>query len=72
VFFETLVRNPSENIYVAPGDTIYVSREQRSFTVFGASGENGRFPFLTEKVSLAESVGQAGGLLDNRAEPSQV
>jgi polysaccharide export outer membrane protein len=39
---------------------------------FGASGLNGQFDFDSERVSLAEGVAKAGGLLDNRADPRQV
>jgi polysaccharide export outer membrane protein len=72
VYFNRLVQNPAENIYVAPGDTIYAYREQRFFTAFGASGEQGRFDFDTENLTLADAVGKSGGLLDSRAEPASV
>lgn len=72
VYFNTLLRNPAENIYVAPGDVVYVQREQRSFLAFGASGASGQFIFDTDKISLGEAVGKAGGLLDDRADPGQV
>lgn len=71
VFFNNLIQHPKENIFVAPGDTVYVYREQRAFLAFGASGTNGQFNFETEKLSLAEAVAKAGGLLDNQADPGQ-
>ncbi|MEZ5841196.1 MAG: polysaccharide biosynthesis/export family protein [Hyphomicrobiales bacterium] len=71
VYFNNLVQNPAENIYVAPGDTIYVYREQKSYLAFGATGMSGQFNFDTDKLSLAEAVGKAGGLLDARADPGQ-
>lgn len=71
VFFKTLVDSPRENIFVAPGDTIYVYREQRSFLAFGASGLNGLFYFEAEAMSWAEGVAKAGGLNDDRADPAQ-
>lgn len=72
VFFPNLVRKSSENIYVAPDDTIYVYREQRRFIAFGASGLTGEFNFEREKLYLTEAVARAGGLLDSRADPAQV
>jgi polysaccharide biosynthesis/export protein len=72
IYFNSLMRNPEENIFVLPGDTIYVYREPRTFLAFGASGLNGQFNFESERVSLAEGVAKAGGLLDNRADPRQV
>ena len=38
VYFQKLVREPSNNIYVLPSDTIYVYREPHAFMAFGASG----------------------------------
>lgn len=72
VYFNRLVQDPNENIFVAPQDTIYVFRLQRFFTAFGASGQQGRFDFETETLWLSDAVGKAGGLLDNRADPAQV
>jgi polysaccharide biosynthesis/export protein len=72
IYFSNLMHNPRENIFIVPGDTIYVYREPRSFIAFGASGLNGHFNFEAERVSLAEGVAKAGGLLDNRADPRQV
>lgn len=72
VYFQKLVREPSNNIYVLPNDTIYVYREAHSFTAFGASNENGRYDFADETISLSDALGKAGGLLDNRANPGAV
>lgn len=72
VYFNTIVNNPDENIYVAAGDTIYVYQEQRVFQAFGASGLAGEFKFDKEKLTLSEAVGKSGGLLDDRADPGQV
>ncbi|MCM2395829.1 polysaccharide export protein [Rhizobium sp. S95] len=72
VRFDKLLANPSENIYVAPGDTIIAERERRTFLAFGATGTNGRFDFEEENLTLGEGLGKAGGLLDSRANPAQV
>ena len=72
IYFLSLVTNPKENVFVAPGDTIYVYQQQRSFTAFGESGQSGQFKFEQEHVTLADAVGKAGGLLDNRADPGAV
>ena len=85
MYFNSLVLHPNENIYAAPGDTIYVYREPRRFVAFGAvgvaagigassalSGLSGQFTFDQERLSLAEGVAKAGGLLDNQANPGQV
>ena len=79
VYFPTLVNSPNENIYVAPGDTLYVFREQQKFVALGALGTVGQtqgltaqFAFEQERLSLNEAVAKAGGLLDARANPGQV
>jgi polysaccharide export outer membrane protein len=79
VFFPTLVNKPEENIFVEPGDTIYVYREPQTFVAVGAlgtvgqtSGLTGQFAFDQERLSLNEAVAKAGGLMDVRANPGQV
>jgi polysaccharide export outer membrane protein len=66
------VYEPSNNIYVQPGDRIYVYREQQKFLAFGASGQQGEFNFDAWRVNLAEAVGKAGGLVDVQADPASV
>ena len=79
VYFPTLVNSPGENIFVAPGDVIYLYREQQKYVAVGAlgssnqtSGVTGQYAFEQEKLSLNEGVAKAGGLLDSRANPGQV
>ena len=79
IYFPTLVSEPRENIFVAPGDTLYVYREQQKFIAVGAlgvggqtSGVTGLFAFEQESLSLNEAVAKAGGLADQRANASQV
>jgi polysaccharide export outer membrane protein len=72
VLFQSLVDDPKENIYIRPGDTIYVNRERRTYLAFGASGLNGRIDFEDSNLTLGEALAKAGGLLDNRADPAHV
>src|SRR5262245_7057830 len=79
IYFPTLVNRPEENIFVAPGDTVYVYRERQKFVAVGAlgtvgqtSGLTGQFAFEQERLSMNEAVAKAGGLLDFRADPGQV
>ena len=72
VWFDAIIRNPTENIFVMPQDTLYVYREQRAFTAFGATGQSGQFKFDADKLTLADAVGKAGGLIDSQADPRQV
>lgn len=72
VLFRTLVDKPSENIYVRPGDTVYVNRERRTYLVFGATEQAGRIDFDDSNLTLGEAIAKTGGLLDGRADPAQV
>jgi polysaccharide export outer membrane protein len=72
VYFLNLLRDSRENVFVAPGDILYVQQNQRAFLAFGATGVSGQFKFGQEFVSLNDAVGKAGGLLDARAAPAQV
>lgn len=70
--FANLVYWPSNNIYVQPGDRIYLYREPMRFMAFGATGQQGEFPFDAWSISLAEAVAKAGGLLDVQADPGSI
>jgi len=72
ISYEKLQNTPAENIFIAPGDTVLVNRERRTYIAFGATGQNGRFDFQETNLTLGEALGQAGGLLDDRADPGQV
>lgn len=72
IYFNELVNNANENIYLAPGDVVFVSAEKRFFTAFGSTGLSGEFDFGQESITLDRAVGKAGGLLDGRADPRQV
>ncbi|QBR70723.1 sugar ABC transporter substrate-binding protein [Beijerinckiaceae bacterium] len=74
--FENLVMNSKNNIYILPGDRIYVYQEQQKFIAFGATnGEGlsqGEFNFDAWRINLAEAVAKVGGLADLQADPSSV
>ncbi|MBB4526539.1 UNVERIFIED_ORG: polysaccharide export outer membrane protein [Rhizobium sophorae] len=72
VAYETLLKNPSENIYLAPGDTVSVEHERRTFIALGASGINNRIDFEDSNLTLGEAMAKAGGLIDSRADPREV
>jgi polysaccharide export outer membrane protein len=67
-----LVADPKENVFVQPGDILYVSQDKRSFTALGASGQMNQFFFEQERVMLTDAIGKAGGLVDTQADPAQV
>jgi polysaccharide export outer membrane protein len=71
VLLSRLLEQPRENIFVAPGDTIFVKHNKRQYIAVGASGTSGLFDFETARLNLAEAVARAGGLLDDRADPAR-
>ncbi|MDX2257915.1 MAG: polysaccharide biosynthesis/export family protein [Hyphomicrobiaceae bacterium] len=79
IYFPRLVEAPQENIYVEPGDVLYVYSDPQKFVAVGAlanvsqtQGLTGLFNFDSSKLSLAEGVARAGGLLDQRSDGRQV
>jgi polysaccharide biosynthesis/export protein len=76
--FGAVIYNPANNIWVWPDDTIYVYKEPQTYLAFGATGQQGQFQFSSGpqssawRMTLAEGVGAAGGLLDLQADPGSV
>jgi polysaccharide export outer membrane protein len=70
--------NAANNIYIQPGDRIYVYQEQQKFIAFGATGvegtlgSQGEFNFDAWRINLAEAVAKASGLQDARADAGSV
>ena len=58
---KSIIENPSENIYVQPGDQIFVSQEPRTFTILGSVISNARIDFGANDLNLLEAVALAKG-----------
>jgi polysaccharide export outer membrane protein len=69
---EQLVWHPTENIYAWPGDVLTLVSVPQTFSVLGATGTNMQVNFGAQKITLAEALAKAGGLLDLRADPAGV
>jgi polysaccharide export outer membrane protein len=67
-----VVANPQENIYLEPDDTVYLLHDPEFISVLGATKNNMRVEFDSERLTLAEVIGQSGGLVDLQAEPTGV
>lgn len=52
--FNRLVREPANNVYLQPEDTIYIFSRPRIFLAFGATGKQGQFNFDNDAISLSE------------------
>jgi polysaccharide export outer membrane protein len=76
--FGALVYEPGNNIWAWGGDTIYLYKEPQTFLAFGATGAQGQLPFSAGatssawRMTLAEGVAAAGGLIDIQADPGSV
>lgn len=69
---QAILSDPSENVFVRPGDVVSVAREPQTFTAAGATGMNSVVPFDAVGISLDQAIARAGGLNDNRSDPSGV
>ncbi|HXE17485.1 MAG TPA: polysaccharide biosynthesis/export family protein [Stellaceae bacterium] len=67
-----LLADPSENIFLEPGDVLYLLHDPEFVAVLGAIKNNMRVEFNAERLTLAEVISQSGGLLDLQAEPTGV
>lgn len=69
---QAIINNPSENIFVQPGDVLTAVRQPTTFTAFGATMRNAVIPFEQIEISMEEAIAKAGGLLDFQADPDGV
>lgn len=67
-----VIDNPHQNIALAPNDVITLLNKPLSLTVLGAVAKNDEMNFEAQGISLAQALGRAGGLLDNRADARAV
>ena len=70
--FGALIYEQGNNVYVHPDDIIYLYREPQTFLAFGAFGAQRQIPFDAWRITLAEAVAKAGGLVDGAADPASV
>jgi polysaccharide biosynthesis/export protein len=72
VSLQRIVDDSSENVFIYPGDNIYVSHDPKTYTILGASTKVGHYPFGSRNLNLAEAVAEAGGFVDAASDPSGV
>ena len=70
--FETIIKDPRQNVRLQSGDVITALYQPLSFTALGASGKNDEINFETQGISLAQALARSGGLIDQRSNPSGV
>lgn len=69
---DTVIRQPSENVVLQPGDVITAQYRPLSISVLGATGKNDELAFEAKGISLAQALARAGGLADARADAQGV
>ncbi|WP_337271206.1 polysaccharide biosynthesis/export family protein [Oryzifoliimicrobium ureilyticus] len=77
MFFDDILADAKENIYIHPDDTIYLYREAESFLAFGATnsgttGASTKINFGSARITLAEGIAKMGGIDDTRADAKKV
>lgn len=61
VLLKSIIDNPNENIFVQPGDQIFLSHDSRTLTLLGAIKGNSRKEFGSNDLNLLEAVALGGG-----------
>lgn len=69
---ETIIKDPAQNVTLAPGDVVTALYQPYSFNALGATGKNEEINFETQGISLAQALARSGGLLDQRSNPMGV
>ena len=75
-----IIKNPNDDIFLSPGDVVYLAREPRFFLVLGSTPSPGslwgtnnrRYTFENDRMTLAEAIAKAGGLDGTRADSKSV
>lgn len=68
VLYSSIIGNSKENIYIYPGDQIFLTRDPQTFTILGEAISNRRLEFGSSSLNLIEAVALAGGSSDNRVD----
>ena len=61
---KSIVEHPSEDIYVQPGDQVFLVRDPRTFTLMGSVKGDGRLEFGANDLNLLEAVALGHGAVD--------
>lgn len=72
MLLERLINSPQENVPLQPRDQIFVYSKPQKFVALGANLTNAEVKFESASLTLAEALGRAGGLNDERADPAGV
>lgn len=65
---EAVIRDPRQNVMLQPDDVMTVLFQPYSFVALGATSRNEELAFEATGITLAQAMGRAAGLQDNRAD----
>ncbi len=68
----SVIRDPKQNILLAPGDIVTAVYQPQTFSVLGQTGKNEEIPFEAQGISLAQALARSGGLKEDRADASGI
>jgi polysaccharide export outer membrane protein len=68
VMMQDLVDRPHDNVYVHPGDELFLVHQPQVLLAFGAVSKPGEVPFSVQRMSLLDALAKTGGLSAIRAE----
>jgi polysaccharide export outer membrane protein len=68
----SVIEDPRQNIVLQAGDVVTALFQPLSFTVLGATRQNQEINFEAQGITLAQALGRAGGLSDERADARAV
>lgn len=76
----SVVHHPDQDVLLAPGDVVFLTRIPRVYMAFGSTPSPGsiggtnnrRFTFENDNMSLAEALAKAGGLDGSRADSKSI
>ncbi|MDI7860644.1 polysaccharide export protein [Rhizobiaceae bacterium n13] len=58
---QSLIDNPKDDIYVRPGDKIFVTYDPQTFTALGSTRKSAKIDFNASRLSVVEAAALAGG-----------
>jgi polysaccharide export outer membrane protein len=68
ILYQKLMDYPVENVYIQPGDQIYVLRDPETYVIMGAVGQTTTVPFERPNIFLLEGIARVGGLNQSTAD----
>lgn len=72
IWLDDLYSRPGQDIHLQNGDRVIVQKDNRTFSILGATGGQGLVDFPKPEIDVMEAIAYAGGLNVNIADPTGV